>query len=62
MTGEYSMRPGRRLERKANVTITLPLTLLDTIDDYVEQGKATSRSRLVRDAIEEYVKTMSEAE
>jgi len=56
------MRPGRRLERKANVTITLPLTLLDTIDDYVEQGKATSRSRLVRDAIEEYVKTMSEAE
>jgi metal-responsive CopG/Arc/MetJ family transcriptional regulator len=51
------MRPGRRLERKANVTITLPLQLLDKIDDFVEQGKAVSRSQLIRDILERYMKT-----
>jgi metal-responsive CopG/Arc/MetJ family transcriptional regulator len=51
------MRPGRRLERKANVTVTLPLHLLDKIDDYVEQGKAVSRSQLIRDVLEKYMKT-----
>jgi metal-responsive CopG/Arc/MetJ family transcriptional regulator len=50
------MRPGRRLEHKANVTITLPLQLLDKIDDYIEQGKAVSRSQLIRDVLEKYMK------
>lgn len=53
-----AIRPGRRLERKANVTVTLPLTLLDRIEDLVEQGKVPSRSRLVLDAVERYVKTL----
>jgi metal-responsive CopG/Arc/MetJ family transcriptional regulator len=52
------MRPGRRLERKANVTITLPLQLLDKIDDLVDEGKARSRSQLVREAVEKYIRTL----
>jgi len=52
------MRPGRRLERKANVTITLPLQLLDKVDDLVDDGKARSRSQLVREAVEKYIRTL----
>jgi len=52
------MRPGRRLERKANVTITLPLPLLDKIDDLVDGGKVRSRSQLVREAVEKYIRTL----
>jgi metal-responsive CopG/Arc/MetJ family transcriptional regulator len=51
-------KPGRKLERKANVTVTLPLALLDRIEDLVEQGKVPSRSRLVLDAVERYIKTL----
>jgi len=51
-------KPGRKLERKANVTVTLPLALLDRIEDLVEQGKAPSRSRLVLDAVERYIRTL----
>jgi Arc/MetJ-type ribon-helix-helix transcriptional regulator len=52
------MRPGRRLERKANVTITLPLQLLDKIDDLVDGGKFRSRSQLVREAVEKYIRPL----
>jgi len=36
----------------ANVTVTLPLNVLDKLDDMVEKGKAGSRSQAVRDADE----------
>jgi len=51
-------RPGRRYERKANVTVTLPLQLLDKIDDLIDEGKVVSRSKLVLDAVERYLKTL----
>lgn len=43
------------------MTITLPLQLLDKIDDYVEQGKAVSRSQLIRGILEKYMKTGTHA-
>lgn len=39
------------------MTITLPLQLLDKIDDRIEEGKAASRSQLIRDVLEKYLKT-----
>jgi metal-responsive CopG/Arc/MetJ family transcriptional regulator len=51
-------RPGRRYERKANVTVTLPLDLLDKIDELIDERKVVSRSKLVLDAVEKYIKTL----
>ena len=49
---------GRRGERKANVTVTLPLEVLEKIDDLLEEGKVSSRSKLVQEAVEKYIKTL----
>jgi metal-responsive CopG/Arc/MetJ family transcriptional regulator len=46
------------LQRMANVTVTFPITLLDKIDDLVDGGKVRSRSQLVREAVEKYVRTL----
>jgi metal-responsive CopG/Arc/MetJ family transcriptional regulator len=51
-------KPGRRAERKANVTVTLRLEVLDKIDDLLKEGKISSRSKLVQDAVEKYIKTL----
>lgn len=50
-------RPGRRGQRMANVTVTLPLNTLDKLDDLVEKGKISSRSQAVREALERYLKS-----
>ena len=51
-------KPGRRSQRKANVTVTLPLEVLEKIADLLEEGKVSSRSKLVQDAVEKYIKTL----
>lgn len=51
-------RPGRRGQRMANVTVTLPVNILDRLDDLVEKRKIASRSQAVRDALERYLKSV----
>jgi metal-responsive CopG/Arc/MetJ family transcriptional regulator len=40
----------------ANVTVTLPVNMLDKLDDLIDKGKARSRSQAVRDALERFLK------
>ena len=42
----------------ANVTVTLPVNILDKLDDLVERGKIPSRSQAVRDALGRYLKSL----
>ena len=39
----------------ANVTVTLPISMLDKLDDLIEKKKI-SRSQAVREAMERYLK------
>jgi hypothetical protein len=48
---------GRRSERMANITSTLPIPLLERIDELVHEGKAPSRSHVIREAVKNYLKT-----
>jgi len=47
-----------RSERMANITTTLPIPLLEEIDNLIQQGKVRSRSQLIRDAVKTYLKTL----
>ena len=51
-------RPGRRGQRMANVTVTLPVNILDKLDDMVEKRKIASRSQAVRDALDRYLRSL----
>ena len=51
-------RPGRRGQRMANVTVTLPVNMLDKLDDLIDKSKVVSRSKAVRDALERYLKSL----
>jgi metal-responsive CopG/Arc/MetJ family transcriptional regulator len=42
----------------ANVTVTLPINMLDKLDDLIEKRKIASRSQAVRDALERYLKSL----
>jgi metal-responsive CopG/Arc/MetJ family transcriptional regulator len=42
----------------ANVTVTLPVELLDKLDDLVERDRASSRSKLIREAVEKHIKSL----
>jgi metal-responsive CopG/Arc/MetJ family transcriptional regulator len=48
--------PGRRSRRMANITATLPIQLLDKIDEMVDQDKVPSRSYVIREAVRKYLK------
>jgi metal-responsive CopG/Arc/MetJ family transcriptional regulator len=48
--------PGRRSRRMANITATLPIQLLDKIDEMVDEDKAPSRSYVIREAVRKYLK------
>ncbi len=48
--------PGRKSNRMANITATLPIQLLDKIDEMVEADKAPSRSFVIREAVRRYLK------
>jgi Arc/MetJ-type ribon-helix-helix transcriptional regulator len=48
----------RRSKRMANITATLPLQLLDKIDELVEDEKVPSRSYVIREALESLLKEL----
>jgi len=48
--------PGRRSKRMANITATLPVQLLDKIDEMVDEDKVPSRSYVIREAVRKYLK------
>jgi len=48
---------GRRAERMANITATLPIPMLERIDELVHEGKAPSRSHVIREAVRNYLKS-----
>jgi metal-responsive CopG/Arc/MetJ family transcriptional regulator len=48
---------GRKSERMANITTTLPIPLLEKIDELVSESKIPSRSHVIREAVRSYLKT-----
>jgi len=48
--------PGRKSKRMANITATLPVQLLDKIDEMVDEDKVPSRSYVIREAVRKYLK------
>jgi len=47
---------GRKSKRMANITATLPVQLLDKIDEMVDEDKAPSRSFVIREAVVKYLR------
>lgn len=47
---------GRKSRRMANITATLPIQLLDKIDEMVDEDKVPSRSFVIREAVRKYLK------
>lgn len=48
--------PGSRSDRMASITATLPISILDKMDELVANDKVPSRSFLVREAVRKYLK------
>jgi Arc/MetJ-type ribon-helix-helix transcriptional regulator len=44
--------------RMAIITATLPIQMLDQIDDLVENGKVPSRSFVIREAVDGFLKEL----
>jgi len=40
----------------ANITATLPIRMLEEIDDLIHEGKVRSRSQVIREAVRDYLK------
>jgi len=40
------------------VTVSLPLTILDKLDDLIDKGQVRSRSQAVREALERFLKSV----
>ncbi len=55
MTVEESHMHGRHI-RMANITATLPVNLLDRVDELIDDDKAPSRSYVIREAVRKYLK------
>jgi len=49
---------GRKSKRMANITATLPVHLLDRIDEMVDSEKVPSRSYLIREAVNKYLREL----
>jgi metal-responsive CopG/Arc/MetJ family transcriptional regulator len=49
---------GRRSKRMANITATLPVQLLDRIDELVDEDKVPSRSFVIREAVRKYLREL----
>jgi metal-responsive CopG/Arc/MetJ family transcriptional regulator len=58
MAGSLEEMRGRKSKRMANITATLPVQLLDKIDEMVEEDKAPSRSFVIREAVGRYLKEL----
>jgi len=54
-TLESSAMGGHRVERMANITTTLPLPMLERIDELVQEGKVPSRSHVIREAVRNFL-------
>jgi metal-responsive CopG/Arc/MetJ family transcriptional regulator len=46
----------RKSKRMANITATLPIMVLDRIDELVEKDEVPSRSYVIREAVGRYLK------
>ena len=57
MTEQISDMSNRR-SRMANITATLPIQLLDKMDDLIDKEKAPSRSFVIREAVRKYLKDL----
>jgi metal-responsive CopG/Arc/MetJ family transcriptional regulator len=42
--------------RMANITATLPVQLLDRVDELIDNDRAPSRSYVIREAVTKYLK------
>jgi Arc/MetJ-type ribon-helix-helix transcriptional regulator len=49
---------GRKSKRMVNITVTLPIELLEKIDELVDAGKVPSRSHVIREAVTSYLKVL----
>ncbi|HXZ89503.1 MAG TPA: ribbon-helix-helix domain-containing protein [Candidatus Dormibacteraeota bacterium] len=47
---------GRKFERMANFSTTLPIPMLEEIDELIHQGRVPSRSQVIREAVKDYLK------
>ncbi|MGA2462573.1 MAG: ribbon-helix-helix domain-containing protein [Candidatus Bathyarchaeia archaeon] len=47
---------GGRSKRMASITATLPILVLDKIDELVDNDKVPSRSFLIREAVRRYLR------
>ena len=59
MTLQETHIHGRRI-RMANITATLPVQLLDKVDELIDDEKAPSRSYVIREAVRKYLKDFEE--
>lgn len=57
MTTEVADLANRR-SRMANITATLPIQLLDKMDDLIDRDKVPSRSFVIREAVRKYLKDL----
>ena len=57
MTTEVTDVSSRR-SRMANITATLPIQLLDKMDDLIDRDKVPSRSFVIREAVRKYLKDL----
>ena len=57
MTEQVTGMSNRR-SRMANITATLPIQLLDKMDDLIDKDKAPSRSFVIREAVRKYLKDL----
>lgn len=55
MTLQENHAHGRRM-RMANITATLPVQLLDKVDELIDEDKVPSRSYVIREAVQKYIK------
>ena len=46
-----------RSRRMANMSTTLPIPMLETIDQLVHEGQVPSRSYVIREAVRDFLKT-----
>lgn len=58
VTKGQEIMPGRKSKRMANITATMPIQLLDEIDEMVEDEKVPSRSYVIREAVRKYLKEL----
>ena len=57
MTEQVTDMSNRR-SRMANITATLPIQLLDKMDDLIDRDKVPSRSFVIREAVRKYLKDL----